>query len=545
MKRRHVIAAIFLLAGLLLGCLPVFYALHQARQQAIGDKYRELDDVALGLDRRVRNALVMLTRMHAEMSARGEAACSPAGIRHLQQVAARTQISIAALYLEDHRVVCSSSDPLMQQLVLGHASPKRADGIRVFSDARLPGVRDRSYAVLEKEGYALLVYPEGVIAPFVRADLSLGLFTPRDGLYSVRNGGVLDHWASSASTARASSRFLDADAGYLVVRHIMQGGDDGVIVATPIATIDARMARFGRWFIPAGIVIGLSVLASVMLLSRHQLSPRNQLLRALGKGHFFLLYQPLIDLHDGRCIGAEALLRWQYEQATVLLPDRFIPIAEESGLIQQITRQVLQLVEKDMSGFLRRMPTFRLAVNLAASDLQSEQTPGLLGEMLQNIGPGCGQFVVEATERALLEETSALSVLDAIRALGIELAIDDFGTGYSSLAYLATYPFDILKVDKSFTSTACTQAVTSQVAEHILDLAHTLGMQTLAEGIESTEQADFFRSRGVLYGQGYLFGRPMSAEALFQFVAADTRAYQPALHGQLPRGPVPSDTPPH
>ncbi|MEG1679875.1 MAG: EAL domain-containing protein [Stenotrophomonas sp.] len=533
MKRRHVIAAIFLLAGLLLGCLPVFYALHQARQQAISDKYKELDDVAQGLDRRVRNALAMLARMHAEMSASGEAACNPARIQHLQRVAARTQISIAALYLENHRVVCSSSDPLMQQLVLGSASRKRADGIRVYSDARLPGVHDRSYAVLEKEGYALLVYPEGVIAPFVRADLSLGLFTPRNGLYSVRDGVMLDHWASPATTTRAPSHFLDTDAGYLVARHIMQTGDTGVIVATPVANIDTRVARFGRWFIPAGIVIGLSVLASVLLLSRHQLSPRNQLLRALRKGHFFLLYQPLIDLHDGRCIGAEALLRWQYEEATVLPPDRFIPIAEESGLIQQITRQVLHLVEKDMSSFLRRMPAFRLAVNLAASDLQSEQTPKLLGQMLQNIGPGCGQFVVEATERALLEETSALSVLDAIRALGIELAIDDFGTGYSSLAYLATYPFDILKVDKSFTSTACTQAVTSQVAEHILDLAHTLGMQTLAEGIETTEQADFFRCRGVLYGQGYLFGRPMSAEALFQFVAANTRAYQPAPRGQL------------
>ncbi|MEG0886146.1 MAG: EAL domain-containing protein, partial [Janthinobacterium sp.] len=259
-----------------------------------------------------------------------------------------------------------------------------------------------------------------------------------------------------------------------------------------------------------------------------------ELLRAINKGHFFLMYQPVFCLQDDTCIGAEALLRWQHEDGTVVPPDRFIPFAEDAGLIQLVTRRVLELVVKDLSGFFRQYPRFRLGVNLSPRDLQSMETPQLLADMQRAIGVGNGQFVVEATERGLLEEASAQEVVAAIHAMGIEIAIDDFGTGYSSLAYLTTYPFDILKVDKSFTSTACTQAVTSQVAEHILDLAHTLGMQTLAEGIETTEQADFFRCRGVLYGQGYLFGRPMSAEALFQFVAADTRAYQPALHGQLP-----------
>ncbi|MEG1681621.1 MAG: EAL domain-containing protein, partial [Stenotrophomonas sp.] len=113
-------------------------------------------------------------------------------------------------------------------------------------------------------------------------------------------------------------------------------------------------------------------------------------------------------------------------------------------------------------------------------------------------------------------------------AMGIEIAIDDFGTGYSSLAYLTTYPFDILKVDKSFTSTACTEAVTSQVATHIIELARSLGMQTLVEGIETQEQADFFRSKGVLYGQGYLFGRPMRAEDLSAFVPLHTHLGQHA-----------------
>lgn len=533
MKHRHGIAALFLLAGALLACLPVIYALHQARVQAISEKYQALDEVGQGLDRRVRSALAMLTKMQSDMSTNGEAPCSPADIIQLQEVAAQTQISIAALYLEDRRVLCSSSDPLMQNLILGPAPLKRADGIRIYTDVRLPGVPDRSYAVMEKEGYALLVYPDGMIAPFVRPDLSLGLFSPDNDQYGARDGMLLDRWISQDTSDDSPNHFVDEEAGFLVVRHIMQTSNTGVVVATPISNIDQRMAHFGKWFIPAGIVIGLSVLATALLLTRYQLSPHNQLLRALRKGHVFLLYQPIIDLRDGTCIGAEALLRWQYEDGTVLLPDSFIPIAEENRIMELVTAQVLQLVERDMSSFLQHTPGFRLAVNLAASDLQSERTPELLAAMLQRIGPGCGQFVVEATERGLLEENSALSVVNAIRELGIEIAIDDFGTGYSSLAYLATYPFDILKVDKSFTSTACTQAVTSQVAVHILELARTLGMQTLAEGIETSAQADFFRSRGVLYGQGYLFGRPMSAADLFAFVEANTRPGQLAAHCEL------------
>ncbi|MCD9085149.1 EAL domain-containing protein [Stenotrophomonas sp. SY1] len=526
MKQRHRIAALFMLAGLLLASLPVFYAMQQARKQAVWEKYQALDEIAFGLDRRVRSAAVMLPVMHEKARGSGNPPCSPAGVLHLQNIAATTQISIAALYVEEHRVVCSSSDPLLRQLVLGAPSAARADGTRLYANVRLPSEPHRRYAVLAKDGYALLLYPDGLIAPFVRPDLTLGLFNPRTGRYSARHGQLPEHWTSPTNATARTAHFVDAQAGYLVVRHVMGPANTGVIVATPLSNIDQRMAQFARWFIPAGLVAGLIVLVTVLLFTRHQFSTRSQLLRALNRSQFFLMYQPLFDLRDGTCIGAEALLRWRYDDDTVLLPDLFIPVAEDAGLIQSITQRVLQLVEKDMTPFLRQVPSFRLAVNLAASDLQSTRTAPLLAAMQQSIGVGCGQFVVEATERGLLEATSALSVVDAIRKLGIEIAIDDFGTGYSSLSYLTTYPFDILKVDKSFTSTACTQAVTSQVADHILDLARTLGMQTLVEGIETREQADFFRSRGVIYGQGYLLGRPMLPEELFRFVADNNRPGQ-------------------
>lgn len=524
MKHHHRMVALFLLAGLLLASLPVLYAMHQARRQAVAEKYQELDRVALGLDRRVRNAMETLSAMHHELSTSGVAPCSNAGIGRLQHIAARTQITIAALYVQDGRVLCSSSDPLLRQLLLGEPTPGLPGDTRVYSQVRLPGMRNVQYSVIERGGHALLIYPDGMISPFARPDLSLGLFNPHTGTYSARSGVLRDGWTMPATVVTTGpDHFLDTGAGYLVARHVTQPSTTGVIVATPISSIDLRMAQFGRWFIPAGIAVGLSVMAMALLFIRRQFSVRVQLLRALHKEQFYLLYQPVLDLRDGRCIGAEALLRWRYDDGTVQLPDRFIPIAEDVGLVSALTGRVLKLVERDLTHFLRRLPDFRIALNVAASDLQSNATPSLLAAMQQSIGTGCGQFVVEATERELLEETSTLSVVEAIRTLGIKIAIDDFGTGYSSLAYLTTYPFDILKIDKSFTATACTQAVTSQVAEHILDLARTLGMQPLVEGIETQQQADFFRSRGVVYGQGYLLGRPMPAEELFAFVAAHSR----------------------
>ena len=532
MKSRYRIAALLLLAGALLACVPVLYSLHQARKQAIREKYVVLDEVAMNLDRQVRSTVTMLTLLRSEMRGSGDAPCSPEGLARLQRFGISSQIVKSTLYLEDNRVVCSSGGALMQRLTLGEPSVLEADGTRIYSQVRVPGLSDREFVLLEKEGYALLVYPDGLISPFARPDLSLGLFNVRSGRYAARYGALQDNWATAEGEARDKDHFIDKAAGYLVVRRTVQLGGTRVIVATPLSSIDQRMAQFARWFIPIGVVAGLAVLGMALMIIRRQISARAELLHAINRGHLFLLYQPVFDLQDGNCVGAEALLRWQHEDGTVVPPDRFIPFAEDAGLIQLVTRRVLELVQKDLTGFLRARPRFRIGVNLSPRDLQSSQTPQLLAAMLQAIGPGCGRFVVEATERGLLQEESAMDVLNAIRALGIEIAIDDFGTGYSSLSYLATYPFDILKVDKSFTSTACTEAVTSQVATHIIELARSLNMQTLVEGIETREQADFFRDKGVAYGQGYLFGRPMRAADLIAFVqvhsAADLHRRPPA-----------------
>jgi sensor c-di-GMP phosphodiesterase-like protein len=518
MKTRHRIAFLLLACGALLACVPVLYSLHQARKQAIQEKYAALDDLTLRLDQQVRSTMDLLSLLRQEMQSSGDAPCSPAGVARLQRFGLRSQIVKSSLYLSDRRVACSSGGALLSNLLLGAPVVTQPDGTSIYTQVQVPGVTDKRYVVLENNGYALLIYPDGLISPFIRPDIALGLFSTQTHRFAARHGKLQDSWARAFQPDQPYERFLDKDTDDLVVRRVVPPGSTGTVAATPRATTDTRMAQFARWFIPLGLAAGLVILAIAFLLTRHQFSSRAELLHALQKGQFFLLYQPIFHLQSNTCIGAEALLRWRHEDGTVIPPDRFIPFAEDSGLIHLVTRRVLELVQKDMTRFLRRNPDFHIGVNLSPRDLQSHDTVKQIEELIQSIGPGAGKFVVEATERGLLEQESAIDVVNAIHALGVDIAIDDFGTGYSSLAYLATYPFDILKIDKSFTSTACTDAVTSQVALHIIELARTLGMRTLVEGIETREQADLFRSKGVIYGQGYLFGRPMPAAELINFV---------------------------
>jgi len=525
---RYRVATLVLIVGAVLACVPVIYSLHQARKQAISDKYVLLDDVARYLQQQIHTSVAMLAQLRQEMQHSGDPPCSPAGIARLQRFSLTAPVVKGTLYVQDNRVLCSSNGALMQGMQLGPATMDGPTGINIRSGLQVPGVEGRQFLLLEQDGLGVVVDPVAMLVPFQRPDLALGSFNSRTGVYTARYGNALDSWIAPGTTDDSLSHFIDTQNGYLVARRVIRHNGVGVIVATPLSAIDKRTAKFVHWFIPIGVLAGALVLGIAWLLTRRHVSARAELLDAINKGHLFLLYQPVFDLQDGTCIGAESLLRWRHEDGTVVPPDLFIPFAEDAGLIQLLSRRVMELVQQDMKGLLRQHPRFRIGINLSPRDLQSAQTPLLLTAMQRAIGTGYGRFVVEATERGLLEEASALDVVNAIRALGIEIAIDDFGTGYSSLAYLATYPFDILKVDKSFTSTACTEAVTSQVATHIIDLACSLGMQTLVEGIETEEQATFFRNKGVVYGQGYYFGRPMPASELADFLPLHCRPGQHA-----------------
>jgi sensor c-di-GMP phosphodiesterase-like protein len=223
-----------------------------------------------------------------------------------------------------------------------------------------------------------------------------------------------------------------------------------------------------------------------------------------------------VDLQTGRWCGVEALLRWRRPNGELISPDIFIPIAERERLMERITDTVLGIVEREAGKLLHSLPEFHIALNLSADDFSRPDIVERLTSMIQRIRILPANLHVEATERVFLNFEACRRNLQQLRASGIKVAIDDFGTGYSSLSYLHNLEADCLKIDKTFVDTIGTQAVTSEVIRHIIEIARSVKMSMVAEGVETVAQADFLRAQEVQYGQGWLFAKPMPIEQLLQ-----------------------------
>jgi EAL domain-containing protein (putative c-di-GMP-specific phosphodiesterase class I) len=238
-----------------------------------------------------------------------------------------------------------------------------------------------------------------------------------------------------------------------------------------------------------------------------QLTMENHLRPALEKREFVLHYQPKVNLESGKVTSAEALIRWNDPRTGLVPPGRFIPILEETGLINEVGRWSLRQAIED---FLRwrgeGLGAVRLAVNVSPRQLRN---PGFVAEIQQVLGdtPGaCEGLELEITESLIMEDVrSSITTLRAIRDLGVTIAIDDFGTGFSSLSYLARLPVDTLKIDRSFVIEMTTGQQGLALVSTIINLAHSLKLKVVAEGVETDEQSRLLRLLGCEEMQGFLF----------------------------------------
>ena len=229
--------------------------------------------------------------------------------------------------------------------------------------------------------------------------------------------------------------------------------------------------------------------------------------RAVEAREFELHYQPLIDLSSGRVSALEALVRWRHPERGLVRPDDFIPLAEETGLIAQIGEWVLGRACADAAGWPSDV---QVAVNISAMQFKC---PGLVGAVLDALASSmlpAGRLELEITETAFLANANAtLAVLHDLRAKGLRIAMDDFGTGYSSLGYLRSFPFDKIKIDRSFVRDIETSADCQAIVRAVIGLGTNLGITTIAEGVETTAQLEQLRLEGCNQAQGYLFSRPV------------------------------------
>jgi diguanylate cyclase (GGDEF)-like protein/PAS domain S-box-containing protein len=252
--------------------------------------------------------------------------------------------------------------------------------------------------------------------------------------------------------------------------------------------------------------------------AQERLELEAELRRALEQGEFVLHYQPEVSLHDGSMVGFEALLRWQHPERGLLKPSAFVPLAEETDVIAPIGRWVLEEACQQAKRWEEEHPLaspMTMEVNLSARQLARRGLAQTVEEALTRAGVEAHTLALDITETVLIKASEDdAHALEALKKMGIRLSLDDFGTGYSSLSYLKRLPVDLVKVDRTFVKELGEKATDTAVVRMIIDLCHTLGIEVLAEGVETSEQAALLRDMGCDLGQGYYFAGPLRSEEL-------------------------------
>ncbi len=254
-----------------------------------------------------------------------------------------------------------------------------------------------------------------------------------------------------------------------------------------------------------------------------RLNLERRLRRALRDQEFLLHYQPQIDIASGRIVGLEALVRWMDPEVGLISPSAFIPVAEESGLIEGIGEWVLREACRQNKAWQDAgLPPARVSVNLSARQFHRTDIKQIVMSVLEETGLAPEFLEIELTESVIMSNAEeAAAMLNDLHRLGINLAIDDFGTGYSSLSYLKRFPVDRLKIDRSFVSDIGVSADDETIITAIITLAHSLNLQVIAEGVETSTQLEFLRARGCDEMQGYHYSKPVANDAIPELLEAD------------------------
>ena len=247
--------------------------------------------------------------------------------------------------------------------------------------------------------------------------------------------------------------------------------------------------------------------SEMLEVANTQKTAESELRNAIARGEFELHYQPVVDVKTRLLCGVEALVRWKHPTKGLIAPDQFIPLAESTGLIAPLGEWILRRACTDAASWPAHI---KVAINISAIQFKKDNLFDVILRTLMETGLAADRLELEVTETALLENHEAhLMTIRQLKNLGISVALDDFGTGYSSVSYLTIYPFDKIKIDKSFTQGVLNRRDCKAVVASTLALAHGLGTVTTAEGVETEEQLEYMRAAGVDLVQGYLFGRPV------------------------------------
>ncbi len=271
--------------------------------------------------------------------------------------------------------------------------------------------------------------------------------------------------------------------------------------------------------IGSGAIAALMLALAIVLPWRDRNNPVAEMERALARNEFVPYYQPLVDLQSGKVIGAEVLVRWRKPNGDVVPPARFIPLAETSGLIVEITRALMRAARDELGPALAKRPRAKIGFNLAGQHFANETIVGDVQAVFGKSQVSYSQLVFEVTERERLDDlTVARRVIAALQGLGCRVAIDDVGIGHGGLSYMLKLGVDVIKIDKMFVDAISTERYTSTMIDTLVDLARNMRMGIIAEGVETFEQVTYLREHGIRTAQGYVFAPPLPGSLFLQLL---------------------------
>lgn len=293
-------------------------------------------------------------------------------------------------------------------------------------------------------------------------------------------------------------------------------------IATPRAQVAAGQADLKWLGIFASAAAVLIVAAVTLLIPRRTAgNPVVEIERALKAGEFVPYYQPIVDICSGQLRGAEVLVRWKKSDGTLVLPGAFIPLAESSGQIRELTRNLMQRVCVEAGAAVGRRPALKISFNFAGKLFGDESIVKDVRKIFSGSPIKLSQVVLEVTERDPIENfTKARQIIAALQGFGVRIAIDDVGTGHSGLSYMLKLGVDIIKIDKMFVDAIGSDRNSTTIVETLVDLARNMRMDVVAEGVETFEQVIHLRELGIRSAQGYVFAPPLPGGSFLQLVDA-------------------------
>jgi sensor c-di-GMP phosphodiesterase-like protein len=495
-------AALGAAAGLLLGCV-VAIPLAENRLETY------LDRVAIQDDASRSEARSLLDTLRHSASP----ACSDAELNTLRELVYRSDYLKDAGRVRGGRVECSATAGRPVRPIGEFKSGQaQADGTVIFGN--LAPTQDQSLRRTGiQRGDVFVVF--GSHLPELGGRLPIRWAVEPYPAAATASSGA----ASSAPTSDAPSDEVGRRGGTIFASHCSAIMSNCVVASMDVD--DARRVEstiIGATTVAGGIA-GIFLGIALCGIHRRSLTLHQQLKHALAHEQLHLAYQPIVNLATGKIVGAEALARWTRPDGVVVSPGDFIKSAEKHGFIGSLTNLVLRRALKEFSEVLDKLPDFRLNINIAAADLMDPLFLPMIAEAVEKAKVRPSSLTLEVTETSAANHEDALESIRVLRRMGFGISIDDFGTGYSNLSYLLYLSADSIKIDKAFTRTIGTDAVSAGILPQIIAMARTMNLAVVVEGIESPSQADYFPTDKLrIFGQGWLYGRPVPAGEFFSLI---------------------------